>query len=87
MALKPDYQGLLVDFVSGGEVREPDGLPKSPGYFRMLSNAMPYVAVILVLAAVAGLGWYVFQDRELHPWRALGSAMGLLAAYVILDIL
>jgi pimeloyl-ACP methyl ester carboxylesterase len=87
MALKPDYQGLLVDFVFGGEVQEPDGLPRSPGYFRMLSNAMPYVAVIMVLAAVAGLGWYIFQGWEPHWWRALGSVTGLLAAYVILDIL
>jgi len=57
MALKPDYQDLLVDFVFGGEMREPNGLPKSPGYFRTLSNAMPYLAVLLVLAAVVGLGW------------------------------
>jgi pimeloyl-ACP methyl ester carboxylesterase len=87
MALKSDYQGLLVDFVFGGDVREPADLLESPGYFRMLSNAMPYVAVLLVVAAVAGLGWYVFQGWEPHPWRALGSAAGLLAAYVILDII
>jgi pimeloyl-ACP methyl ester carboxylesterase len=88
MALKSDYQGLLVDFVFGGKLQKPDGLDEPPGYFfRMLSNAMPYVAVLLVLVGVAGLGWYIFQGWEPHPWRALGSATGLLAAYVILDII
>ena len=76
-----------MDFVFGGEVREPNGLPTTPGYFRTLSNAMPYVAVLLVLAAGAGLLGYIFPGGTFNHWRALGSAAGLLATYVFLDVL
>ena len=43
--------------------------------------------VILVLPAVAGLGWYVVPGGEFRLGRAAGSALGLLATYVFLDIL
>ena len=85
-ALKPDYQDLLVDFIFGGVAKEPAKLSESPGYFRQLSNAMPYLAPILVLAAAAGIGWFVFEGGVVHAQRAALAALTIIGAYVILDI-
>ena len=84
-ALQPAYRQHLVDFVFGDPVARPP-LPGAPSYYRQLSNAMPYLAVLLTLAAVAVIGWFVFAGGELHLDRLLWSALALLVLYVLLDI-
>jgi pimeloyl-ACP methyl ester carboxylesterase len=86
-ALAPANQSRLVDFVSDRALEEPTDLKAGPGYFRQLSNLMPYLAWVSVSAGSAALALWIFQDWVFHPRRAIAAAVGLLFAYVILDIL
>jgi alpha-beta hydrolase superfamily lysophospholipase len=86
-ALRPAYQQSLVDFIFGGDVVKPPTLVHSPGYYRQLSNAMPYLALPAAAGAAALLGWFVWQGWDFHPYRLFGSALALLVAYVLLDII
>lgn len=86
-ALRPVYQTALVDFIFGGELVRPPNLAESPGFFRQLSNAMPYLAALLALAILAGMGWFVLQEGAFHPYRLLSSGLAIIAIYVVLDIL
>jgi len=83
-ALRPDYQDLLVDFVFGGDMNRPAGLKPSPGYYRQLSNAMPYLAALAACSGLVGIAWLAFQGW-LVP--VLWSALAALVVYVILDII
>ncbi len=83
-ALRPDYHDFLVEFLFDGTVREPAALPLSPGWFRQLSDAMPYLAVLLVLVLAAGAGWLIADGRYA---QTLGLALALAGAYVILDVI
>jgi alpha-beta hydrolase superfamily lysophospholipase len=86
-ALNSDYQNFLVDFIFSGNVEEPPGLVVTPGYFRPLSNVMPYLAVLLAVATVVGLGWFILQGGAFHLDRAVVSALVISATYVILDVI
>ncbi|QLE59889.1 alpha/beta fold hydrolase [Nostoc sp. TCL26-01] len=83
-ALKPDYQDILVDFVFNGTVQEPATLSSSPGYFRQFSNAMPYVARLVVLTVGVGVGWLIFQGCLV---QVFWSVLAIIITYVILDII
>ena len=74
----------LVDFVFGKGVQKPTTLKESPGYFRQLSNAMPYLARLAAILMLAGVAWLVIVGWW---FQVLCSALAAVVAYVILDIL
>ena len=83
-ALSPDNQKPLVDFVFGEEVKRPAILTPSPGYFRSLSNAMPYLIRVLALLVLVGVGLSVYHGN----WaQVLWGALAAIITYVILDII
>jgi pimeloyl-ACP methyl ester carboxylesterase len=84
IALKPDHQDSLVDFVFGGELKEPSTLKRSPGLYQQLSNAMPYLAMTLVFTVGLLEAWLLVQGLYL---LVIGSVLVALATYVVLDIL
>jgi len=86
-ALRPGYQKSLIDFIFGGQLVRPANLVDEPGYYRQLSNTMPYLAVLLVLTIVVGVSFFVFHGGVFYPYRLLWSALGALAVYVLLDII
>jgi hypothetical protein len=83
-ALKPEYQDLLVDFVMGGTVEEPAALIASPGYYRQISNAMPYLVACLACTIIVTIGWLAVHGGIVQIlWLTLIAIVG----YVILDII
>ncbi|MDB5389007.1 MAG: Alpha/beta hydrolase family protein [Planctomycetaceae bacterium] len=85
--LRPVYQAALVDFIFGGDLVRPKNLANSPGFYRQLSNAMPYFAVLLVMAILTGMGCLIFQNGEFHPYWLLSSVLAIIVVYALLDIL
>jgi alpha-beta hydrolase superfamily lysophospholipase len=83
-ALSPQNQFHLIDFVLNGAMVPPAALKPSPGYYRQLSNAMPYVAMFLVLSLASYGGWLAIHGGTMQlAWTVLVFAL----AYVFLDIL
>ena len=56
-ALGPTYSSHLVDFISGQPPSKPETLQSSPGYFRPLSNAMPYLSKAVAMIVLGFLAW------------------------------
>ena len=84
VALTPQFQASLVDFVFGEQAQKPKTLVPSPGYFRQLSNAMPYLAWLLVLLLLGGAVWLI----ALGCWSVLlWSLVVAVIVYIILDII
>lgn len=84
-ALSSQRLDRLVDFVLTGESEEPSDLT-TPGYYRQLSNSMPYVAVLILLLVGGAIGWFVLQGGQFHAERAVAIALGFVASYIALDI-
>jgi hypothetical protein len=82
-ALKPEYHDRLVEFIFGGNPVAPHTLISSPGYYRQLSNAMPYLAVLLATLIIVPMVWFCA-----HGWwnPLLWSALGAVLIYVVLDV-
>jgi alpha-beta hydrolase superfamily lysophospholipase len=85
-ALKEERLDMLAAFALGDEPAKPTGLT-TPGYYRQLSNSMPYLAKLVVLGVVAGAGWFVFAGGQFHAERAMWSLLGFAALYTVLDII
>lgn len=86
-ALANERLDSLVDFTLDGPSASPGNLDANPGFFQQLSNSMPYLAKLLVLVLVVGLVYFVLQDGKFHGDRASAATLGLLLAYITLDII
>jgi len=86
-ALKPGNQSNLAAYVFDQPLLRPANLPSDPGYYRQLSNLMPYIARGLVLLVIIAIALLVFQGAVFHPLRAVAIAGCLLVLYIILDII
>lgn len=85
-ALIPENQDYLVEYVFDQPARWRPDLPGSPGYFRQLSNLMPYAAVAVTAALVAAIVLMIFQNGVFHLMRAVVTVVCLLVIYVVLDV-
>jgi len=82
----------VVDFILGQNVAVATDV-RDPGWFRPFSNAMPYVAWILVCAFVVVSALGAFSNRvpsalafEFHPVFTCVLVLSVLAVYILLDI-
>lgn len=92
-ALLEKRRDSVVDFILGQNVVVATDV-SGPGWFRPFSNAMPYVAWILVGGFVVVGAFGAFTNRvpgalafEFHPLFACGLVLSVLVVYVLLDIL
>jgi alpha-beta hydrolase superfamily lysophospholipase len=85
-ALEPGNWNRLVTFVFGLGLEKPENLVDEPGFYRQLSNLMPYLTPLAVLVVVAGGIFWTFQDAVFHLERAILAAVILLVLYVALDV-
>jgi hypothetical protein len=86
-ALIPANQDCLVEYVFDQPLRKRPNLQSSPGYFRQLSNLMPYAAKALVAVLLAAIAIAVFQNGAFHPTRMAITAVCLLVLYIVLDVI
>ena len=83
-ALGPAYCSHLVDYVFDQPPSKPTGLQPSPGYYRQLSNAMPYVAILFVLIIFGFLGWLLWLGKIIP---VIAIILLILFILFILDII